>query len=62
MTAGSLRPPTLRPTNHRGQPKYRLTLHSDISGIYSRAEILDLRQQIDRIVADERATDEHDVL
>jgi hypothetical protein len=54
-----VRPPTIKPTTHRGQPKYRLTLHSDMSGIYSRSEVLELRQQIDRIIAAERATDEH---
>lgn len=49
-------PPKINQTNHRGQRKYRLTLHSDMSGIYSRDEILDLAAQIDRIIAAERAT------
>lgn len=57
MGVAQVRPPTIRPTNHRGQRKYRLTLHSDLSGIYSRAEVLDLHDQIERILADERATD-----
>ena len=48
--------PTIKTTNHRGQRKYRLTLHrEDMNGIYSRSEIEALRAEIDRILADERA-------
>lgn len=50
-----MQPPRVQPTNHRGQRKYRLTLHSDMSGIYSRSEIEALGAQIARLIADEGA-------